>query len=75
MALNREIKVHQEWLGMVQPVGLVVSPAARVRAEMYPTHPIIEQQQGPVPVVSGLTAPITSLSSPLRFLAAMNRQP
>jgi hypothetical protein len=45
MAANREIRIHQEWLGMVQPVGLVVSPAALVRARVYPTDPIIEQRQ------------------------------
>jgi hypothetical protein len=44
MPVNRELRVHQEWLGMVQPAGLVVSPAALVRAEVYPTHPTIEQQ-------------------------------
>ena len=26
---NPELKVHQEWLGYLQPRGLVVAPAAR----------------------------------------------
>jgi hypothetical protein len=44
MATDRELRAHKEWLGMVQPVGLVVSPAALVRAQIYPTHPIIDRQ-------------------------------
>src|SRR5216684_3884578 len=44
MAIDRELRAHKEWLGMVQPVGLVVSPAALVRAQIYPTHPIIDRQ-------------------------------
>jgi hypothetical protein len=27
-----ELKAHQEWLGYLQPVGLVVAPAAMVDA-------------------------------------------
>jgi hypothetical protein len=37
---------------MVQPVGLVVSPAALVRAQVYPTHPVIQQQQSLKDLVS-----------------------
>ena len=44
MATDRELRAHKDWLGMVQPVGLVVSPAALVRAQIYPTHPIIDRQ-------------------------------
>src|SRR5271154_5122215 len=44
MANDRELRAHKDWLGMVQPVGLVVSPAALVRAQIYPTHPIIDRQ-------------------------------
>ena len=44
MATDRELRAHKEWLGMVQPVGLVVSPSALVRAQIYPTHPIIDRQ-------------------------------
>jgi hypothetical protein len=44
MAVDRELRVHKEWLGMVQPIGLVVSPAALVRAQVYPTHPITDRQ-------------------------------
>ena len=44
MATDRELRAHKEWLGMVQPVGLVVSPSALVRAQVYPTHPIIDRQ-------------------------------
>jgi hypothetical protein len=44
MATDRELRAHKDWLGMVQPVGLVVSPSALVRAQVYPTHPIIDRQ-------------------------------
>src|SRR5216683_2507263 len=44
MATDRELRAHKDWLGMVQPVGLVVSPSSLVRAQVYPTHPIIDRQ-------------------------------
>ena len=43
MAADRELRAHKDWLGMVQPHGLVVSPAAMVRAQVYPTHPIVDR--------------------------------
>jgi len=30
--INPELRAHQEWLGYLQPVGLVVAPAAMVDA-------------------------------------------
>lgn len=36
MSANDERRFHQEWLGYVQPVGLVVAPAALVNAGVYP---------------------------------------
>ncbi|ELR99942.1 hypothetical protein, partial [Gloeocapsa sp. PCC 73106] len=35
MSFDKEIYHHQEWLGLIQPVGLVVAPPALVRAQAY----------------------------------------
>jgi len=46
MASNdREISAHKEWLGFLQPVGVVVSPPALIDAQAYVNRNIIEQQQ------------------------------
>lgn len=46
MASDPELRAHQEWLGYVQPVGLVVSPPALVGAQAHPNRNIgIRQQQ------------------------------
>jgi hypothetical protein len=46
MATNdREIDVHKTWLGLLQPVGLVVSPAALVRGQAVPKDNVVELQQ------------------------------
>ena len=36
-----ELLSHQEWLGYLQPVGLVVSPLAMVAAQAFPAKNII----------------------------------
>ena len=41
MARDPELIAHQEWLGYLQPVGLVVSPPALAAAGAYPTKNII----------------------------------
>ena len=41
MARDPEILTHQEWIGYVQPVGLVVSPPALVAAQAFPAKNII----------------------------------
>ncbi len=41
MARDPELLAHQEWLGYLQPVGLVVSPPALVAAQAFPTKNII----------------------------------
>ena len=33
---NRGIHTHTEWLGLVQPVGLVVAPAVLTKLELFP---------------------------------------
>ena len=41
MARDPELIAHQEWLGYLQPVGLVVSPPALAAAGAFPTKNII----------------------------------
>src|SRR4051794_22091722 len=41
MARDPEILTHLEWLGYLQPVGLVVSPPALVAAQAFPAKNII----------------------------------
>ncbi|MFI5460730.1 MAG: Eco57I restriction-modification methylase domain-containing protein, partial [Isosphaerales bacterium] len=41
MAKDPELIAHQEWLGYLQPVGLVVSPPALAAAGAYPNKNII----------------------------------
>ena len=41
MAKDPELLAHQEWLGYLQPVGLVVSPPALAAAGAYPNKNII----------------------------------
>jgi N-6 DNA Methylase len=45
MAAEPELRAHQEWLGFVQPVGLVVSPAALLATQTYVQRNIVPQQQ------------------------------
>ena len=42
---ERLIFAHQEWLGFVQPVGLVVSPAVMVDAQVAPDHNVSGRQR------------------------------
>ena len=41
MAIDPELQRHKEWLGYVQPVGLVVSPPALSAAQAFPNKNII----------------------------------
>ena len=41
---ERQIHAHQEWLGFVQPVGLVVSPTVMVNASVIPDRNITGRQ-------------------------------
>ena len=46
--INPELRAHQEWLGYLQPVGLVVAPAAMVDAGWVVTrsgNELIERQE------------------------------
>jgi hypothetical protein len=41
MSRNPELAPHIEWLGYLQPVGLVVSPPALADAQVFPSKNII----------------------------------
>ncbi|MCE7874514.1 class I SAM-dependent DNA methyltransferase, partial [bacterium CPR1] len=40
-----ELEVHRAWLGMLQPVGLVVSPSALVSAQAVPERNVVALQE------------------------------
>ena len=42
---NSQILAHQEWLGFVQPVGLVVAPAVLVQAQIVPDRNVAGRQR------------------------------
>ncbi len=44
MAKDPEVEAHRQWLGYLQPVGLVVSPAALVDAGAYVDRNVIDVQ-------------------------------
>ncbi len=46
-----ELRVHKDWLGLLQPVGLVVSPPALIKAQAVPTQNVAELQQRFIAVV------------------------
>src|SRR5208282_5169604 len=45
MASDPELRMHQEWIGFVQPVGLVVSPTALLAAQAHVNRNIAPKQQ------------------------------
>ena len=46
-----ELRAHKDWLGLLQPVGLVVSPPALVKAQAVPSKNVAERQQQLLSVV------------------------
>jgi N-6 DNA Methylase len=44
MANNQELKAHRDWLGLLQPVGLVVSPIALVRGQAFLNANVLQEQ-------------------------------
>ena len=46
-----ELRAHRDWLGLLQPVGLVVSPPAMVKAQAVPSQNVAELQQDLLSVV------------------------
>ena len=45
MTKDPELRAHKEWLGYLQPVGLVVSPAALLAAQAHVNKNIVPQHQ------------------------------
>ena len=46
MAREPELLAHQQWLGYLQPVGLVVSPPALLQAQAHVNANVIAEHQG-----------------------------
>ncbi|MGO9915249.1 MAG: hypothetical protein ACLQIB_11120 [Isosphaeraceae bacterium] len=55
MSANYEFIAHQEWLGYLQPVGLVVSPPALAAAGAFPNKNIIPDHTRFLDVVEQVT--------------------
>ena len=55
MARDPELLTHLEWLGYLQPVGLVVSPPALVAAQAFPAKNIIPDHNRFLEVVEPVT--------------------
>ena len=49
--IDPELRVHKDWMGLLQPVGLVVSAPALVKAQAVPSQNVAELQQQLVSVV------------------------
>ena len=52
-----ELRFHREWMGLLQPVGLVVSPPALVKAQAVPSSNVAELQQQ---LIAAVASPPTS---------------
>ena len=52
MALDPELIRHKEWLGFLQPVGLVVSPHALMAAQAVVNRNVVSLQQRLLDVIS-----------------------
>ena len=64
--INPELRAHQEWLGYLQPVGLVVAPAAMVDAGWVVTRSgseLIERQERYREAIQGLSSASDSADS------------
>lgn len=64
MAQDHELRVHRDWIGLLQPVGLVVSPPALVAAQAFPDKNIAKEQQA---VLALLMAEDGQPSKPVDF--------
>src|SRR5262245_61812779 len=45
MAKDPQIELHKQWLGFLQPQGLVVAPAALVDCQAYLSQNVVVEQQ------------------------------
>ena len=82
MARNPELLTHIEWLGYLQPVGLVVSPPALADAQAFPSKNIIPDHTRFLDLVEQVTLEgettlglrfATSRASPRRSWAGSRR--
>src|SRR3954452_11288994 len=55
MAHDPELVAHKQWIGFVQPVGLVVSPPALVAAQAFPAKNIIPDHNRFLEIVEEVT--------------------
>lgn len=56
MASDYELRPHKDWIGLLQPVGLVVSPPALLAAQAFPDKNILKEQQALLALVTPPTA-------------------
>lgn len=52
MSQDFELRIHQEWLDLLQSVGLVVSPPVFLTAQVFPDKNIIPEQQKLISLLS-----------------------
>lgn len=52
-ASSPELRAHQQWLGFVQPVGLVVSLPALEKAQCYVARSVVREQEALVALAHG----------------------
>jgi hypothetical protein len=76
MTQDPEIYAHKQWLGYVQPVGLVVSPIALAAAQAYPEKNIIPEHARFLDCVEpltidGQTDPLPAIREFPRFATAV----
>ena len=67
--------MHRDWIGLLQPVGLVVSPPALLAAQAFPDKNILKEQQALLAVITppvpkdGEKKPVERPPLPLSFEA------
>lgn len=71
MASDPEILRHKEWLGFLQPVGLVVSPPALLKAQAVVDRNVIDLQQTLQSVVSN--DPISNTNNETAWIADFSK--
>lgn len=69
MSNDPEIRAHKEWLGFLQPVGLVVSPPALVTAQAVVSRNVVELQQALLGTVIPSLSVFVTQPFLLRFLS------
>lgn len=75
MPTDHELRVHRDWIGLLQPVGLVVSPPALLAAQAFPDKNILKEQQALLALITppdpkdGAKKAVERPLLPLRFEA------